>query len=154
MAKHYIRIDENNNIIKGFSDDFEQSIEGDIIIRENAERQFYIEHTEFGTIIPNPDLLNENGCYLYKWENDKITEKSQTEIKNTGEYIEYRLKEIRNIRNVMLDRCDIENCNAERWETYVEDQKQKIRAYKQQLRDLPDQNFDDIDNIEYPVLEL
>jgi hypothetical protein len=37
-----------------------------------------------------------------------------------------------------LDKVDIKYCNAEKWELFTDEQKLLWRAYKQQLRDLPE----------------
>ncbi|MDF2985741.1 MAG: hypothetical protein K0R50_1251 [Eubacterium sp.] len=66
MAKHYIRLDLNNNIVKGFSDDFEEPSDTDICINEKGERHFEIN----GKINP---VLFENGIYKFKWEDGHVT---------------------------------------------------------------------------------
>ena len=67
MSNHYIRINENNEIIKAFSDDFESSIEGDICINENGERHYNLE------------LVTIYG-YKYKWENNQIVERPMSDF--------------------------------------------------------------------------
>ena len=71
--KHYIRLDSNNNIVKGFSDAFEQAIEWDICINENGGRHFEL----FDVV--NPAIQNK-GIYLYKYADGVIIPKSQEEI--------------------------------------------------------------------------
>lgn len=61
MNKHYIRLDENNMIIKGFSDAFETPSETDICIREDIGRHFAINNTI------NPVMFGELGEPLYKY---------------------------------------------------------------------------------------
>lgn len=70
----YIRVDLNNNIIKGFSDVFETPVEGDICIDESNTRHFYI-----GEDI-NPPLYNMTGTYLYKYVDNTIIKKTDEEI--------------------------------------------------------------------------
>ena len=53
--KHYIRIDTEGRIIKGFSDAFEQPIDGDICINEKGGRHFEM----LGVV--NPPLMNMQG---------------------------------------------------------------------------------------------
>lgn len=74
MSKHYIRIDEKNRIINGFSDDFEQQIDTDICIANDAGRQFEI----LGQV--NPDIIDSNGILLYKYENNQVIERTTEEI--------------------------------------------------------------------------
>jgi len=65
--KHYIRTDENDNIVKGFSDAFEQSQDGDICINEQGGYQF--------RLVPggeeNPPLFDDEGNPLYRWNGQK-----------------------------------------------------------------------------------
>jgi hypothetical protein len=66
MYKHYIRLDENNNIIYGFSDAFEQTQENDICINENGERHFEL----LGIV--NPSLVTMDGIYLYQYIDNNV----------------------------------------------------------------------------------
>lgn len=75
MAKHYIRVDEKNRVIKGFSTDFEDPIDTDICINENGGRHFEI----LGEL--NPCLINTQYIYLYKYENNNVTKRTEEEIK-------------------------------------------------------------------------
>lgn len=71
---HYIRLDENNNIIKGFSDGFFEPEENDIIVNENTtERHFML----FGET--NPSLTDINFIPLYKYEDGEITTRTEEE---------------------------------------------------------------------------
>lgn len=72
--KHYISIDEQNIIIKGFSDVFEQPTDTDICIDENGQRHFEL----FGEI--NPALINEQGIALYKWDGEQVAQRTTEEI--------------------------------------------------------------------------
>ena len=58
--KHYIRLD-GNFIIKGFSDAFEQPIEGDILLTDQGGRHFVLDGKT------NPSLFDEDGFSLYKY---------------------------------------------------------------------------------------
>ena len=72
--KHYIRLDSENRIIKGFSDAFETALSTDICINEQGGRHF-----ELNGVI-NPPLTNENGVYLYKYANGAVSERTSEEI--------------------------------------------------------------------------
>ena len=74
MSKHYIKLDENNRIIKGFSSDFEQALQTDICINENGGRQFEMN----GKI--NPSLIDKKGVFLYKYENGQVIKRTDEEI--------------------------------------------------------------------------
>ena len=71
MAKHYIRKDGSNTIIKAFSDKFEKSQEGDILIQDNAPRHL-------------PDnlrvLIDGNYRFKLKYEAGKIKNRTEAEI--------------------------------------------------------------------------
>lgn len=61
--KHYIRV-ENEKVIKGFSDAFENPLETDVCIREKGGRHFEID----GVI--NPPLYDENMCHIYRYDTE------------------------------------------------------------------------------------
>ena len=73
MNKHYIRLDANNNITKGFSDAFEIAQQDDICICEDGGR-----HLELNGVI-NPALRDEDGCPNYKYINSEILELTNEE---------------------------------------------------------------------------
>lgn len=72
--KHYIAIDTNGRIIKGFSDAFEQPIDGDICINEQGGRHFEM----LGVV--NPPLTEETGVYQYKYVDGIVSERTTEEI--------------------------------------------------------------------------
>jgi len=72
-SKHYIRVDENNHIIKGFSDAFEQPEDIDTCINQEGGRHFEL----LGII--NPDLLDFNSCHIYKYTDGVVTETTKEE---------------------------------------------------------------------------
>ncbi len=73
--KHYIRTDDRGAIIYGFSDAFEQPFETDICINEQGGRQFRLEPN--GT--ENPPLRDMQGVALYKWDGEKVVERTEAE---------------------------------------------------------------------------
>ena len=99
MSKHYIRIDNNRIITKGFSTDFEKPQENDICINEDGGRHFEL----LGQI--NPSLLNMQGVYLYKYENGEITKRTEEEI---GRDINEIPKEPSQAELVMLALADLD----------------------------------------------
>lgn len=71
MYKHYIEVNELSEVIKVFSDAFEQPGENSILLRESEQRHFYL-----GDFIFNPPL--EEGMrneYLYVWEYGEVSKK-------------------------------------------------------------------------------
>ena len=60
--KHYIRVDSNGIVTKGFSDAFEQPLETDICINKKGGRHFTIDG------VVNPPLYTENGCHAYRYD--------------------------------------------------------------------------------------
>jgi hypothetical protein len=96
MTKHYINIDENNNIIRAFSDKFEQPDQDSICVCEDGCLHF------------NLVLQTIDGYYRYKWENSEIVEKDPaTEI-----YTSTVLTEIENKNNLLqlaMTECDMSN---------------------------------------------
>lgn len=65
---HYIRIDANNIIIHGFSDAFEEPQKDDIQLTGEFGRHFQVQ------------LTNERGQFIYKWEDNAMVERTQTEL--------------------------------------------------------------------------
>lgn len=71
---HYIQLDDQNRIVKGFSNAFEQPGVTDICINEHGGRHFELN----GHI--NPPLFNNQGITLYKWDGTQVIERTQQEI--------------------------------------------------------------------------
>jgi hypothetical protein len=76
---------------------------------------------------------------------EEITIEKQNEIKN-------QLQIIRENRNNLLKESDI-LVLIDKWETYTEEKKQKIKTYRQELRDLPN-NIKDPFSVTFPVLNI
>jgi hypothetical protein len=74
LSKHYIRLDNQNRIIKGFSDEFEQPLIADVCINEDGGRQFELND------IVNPSFINEKGIYIYKYDTGQVIERTVDEI--------------------------------------------------------------------------
>lgn len=75
--KHYIIVDEDLNIIDGFSDAFRKPEGTEVCINEHGNRHFEL----FGEI--NPPLKDENGILRFKFENKpvlKTEEEKQPEL--------------------------------------------------------------------------
>ena len=68
MTKHYIRKDGSNTIIHAYSTAFEIFQTGDILIKDNAPRQYTL------------DILDENKRYKLKYVSGKIQNRTQAEI--------------------------------------------------------------------------
>ena len=64
--KHYARLNENNVVTKFFSDAFEQPLENDICIDEDAERQCH------------KPAMDMDSFYLYEYKNGKIVNRDLT----------------------------------------------------------------------------
>jgi hypothetical protein len=87
MAKHYVRIDSQNRIIKGFSADFEQPQDTDICINADGGRQF-----ELNGVI-NPSLINRNEVWLYKYVDGTVSQRSAEEVQSEIDAINNAPKE-------------------------------------------------------------
>jgi hypothetical protein len=68
MANHYIRVDANNVVIKGFTTDFEQPNTGDLLLSGQDGRHFQLQ------------LTNERGQFIYKLVNGAMVARNQTEL--------------------------------------------------------------------------
>jgi hypothetical protein len=71
--KHYIRLDANNCITKGFTDAFENPIETDICISEEGGRHFELNG------VTNPPLTDMQGVHFYKYINENVVETTEAE---------------------------------------------------------------------------
>ena len=107
MSKHYIRIDEENKIIYGFSSDFENPLPTDICINENGGRQFEL----LGEI--NPSLTDNYGCHLFRYDN--ITTSEDVEV------IEDASDEV-----VVTENVDTSNVSLEDKDAVLEDVDVKV----------------------------
>lgn len=74
--KHYVRVDAEERIIKGFSDAFEQPQEGDVCIEEQGGYQFRL----LAGGEENPTLCDDAGVALYKMEEGQVKQRTQEEI--------------------------------------------------------------------------
>ena len=75
FTKHFIRLNENNEIIKAFSTAFEQPIEGDVLLDENM----YRHTTEYMPILAKL-IDQETGQYLLKYIDNQIITKTHDEL--------------------------------------------------------------------------
>lgn len=71
--KHYITLDENCNIINGFSDAFNQPSQSDICINNLGGRHFILNGIE------NPQLIDKQ-VYLYKFVDLTVIKKTDEEL--------------------------------------------------------------------------
>lgn len=71
--KHYIKLDTNNCIIKGFSNAFEDPEEEDICINQEGGRHFEM----LGQV--NPPLISLSGVHLYKYIDSVVIETTEAE---------------------------------------------------------------------------
>ena len=74
MAKHYVIIDDSGRVLRGFSDFFEQPIDGAICINEDAGAHFELD------CVINPQLTDLNGLPLYKFDGGKVASRTQEEL--------------------------------------------------------------------------
>lgn len=78
MAKHYVRLNEKNEIVKGFSDELEAPEKEDICINEDGGRQFELNEEV------NPSLAELN-VYLYIYEKGVVKRKTEKAIQKEQE---------------------------------------------------------------------
>lgn len=74
--QHFIEVDENGNIIKGWSDAFAPATENAICINAQGGYQFRLwpEGEE------NPNLFTMDGIALYKWDGQQVVVRTEEEI--------------------------------------------------------------------------
>ena len=124
---HYIRTNENGDIIKAYSTAFIKVEKGDILIKENADRHF------------NLSLFTMDGYYKYKYNTDKkiVEEKTESEI-----YTDDILKQ-KEIEKVIND-LEIADLQLNRSQEDIINTAIKFCNYK--VEDLPVQTIDRINN--------
>ena len=73
---HFVEVDEQNRIVKGWSDAFAPATENSIVINEQGGYQFRLwpEGEE------NPNLFTIDGVPLYKWDGQQVIARDKTEI--------------------------------------------------------------------------
>lgn len=74
--RHYIRTDESGLIIDGFSDAFREPGAEDILINDKGGYQFRL----FPGGEENPQLMTEEGLFLYRWDGEKVVALTEEEI--------------------------------------------------------------------------
>lgn len=74
MAKHYIILDDQKRILRGFSTDFEQPPDGAVCINEDGGRHFVLYGVE------NPSMTDWYGVPLYTFDGAKVLARSAAEI--------------------------------------------------------------------------
>lgn len=74
--KHYIRVDEQNRIVFGFSDAFCKPDDDDICINDQGGYQFrlYPDGEE------NPSLTDWDGIPRYRWDGEQAVERTEEEL--------------------------------------------------------------------------
>ena len=73
MAKHYITLNANGVVLRGFSTDFELPSENDVCIREDGERHFELNG------VVNPPMTDYHGVPLYKLIDGVVVERTAEE---------------------------------------------------------------------------
>lgn len=74
--QHFIEVDEQNRIVKGWSDAFAPTTENAICINEQGGYQFRL----WPDGEENPNLFTMDGIPLYKWDGEQVVARSEAEI--------------------------------------------------------------------------
>jgi hypothetical protein len=76
---------------------------------------------------------------------EEINIEKQNEIKMQWQLVREKRDDLLNVSDILV--------LIDKWETYTEEKKQKIKTYRQELRDLPN-NIEDPFSVTFPVLTL
>jgi hypothetical protein len=87
--KKYIKIDENDLIIDVFFEYQQSKFDGGEIHLEDTE---IIKHK-----INDKSISNEYGAFIFKWENNKVIERTKTQIDNDQKTLDGKLQEDKSI---------------------------------------------------------
>lgn len=81
-SNHYIRTDDKNNIIDGWSDSIVhmEDLENCILINDKGGYQFRLKYSDGTLSEENPALWTYDGISRYKYVNGSIIEKTEEEI--------------------------------------------------------------------------
>lgn len=74
--QHFIEVDEQNRIVKGWSDAFAPATENSIVINEQGGYQFRL----FLNGEENPSLYTWDMVPLYKWDGEQVVARGEDEI--------------------------------------------------------------------------
>ncbi len=87
--KYYIRLDDNERVIKFFSNVFEEAKETDILINEGYVLHFVVDKDtlseelySYANVENGLPLVNELGVFQLKYEDGKISKISNEELQN------------------------------------------------------------------------
>lgn len=81
--RHFIELDENNNIVRGFSDAFVQPTSDSILLTDKGSLHFRL----FADGEQNPNLFTMDGIPLYKWDGEQVVARTEAEIEADREAI-------------------------------------------------------------------
>jgi len=104
---HYIRLNEKQEIIKVFSDAFEQPIIGDIRIKENGVRCYQEDWPELNNLTHFP-----SGCYWFTYVDGHIIKRNQEELNVLPEMLEFKKQQNNNLIKQELQTIDIQSIRA------------------------------------------
>ena len=132
--KHYIRVNQESHIIYGFSNAFERPHFTDILINDMGSYQFQL----FQGGEENPQLRDEEGIFLYKWDsfNLQVLRRTEEELQLERDKLKpiFQAANVRAHRDILLAKTD---------RTQIPDfpisdaQRKKFITYRQKLRDIP-----------------
>ena len=80
MYSHYIRLDNKNRIIYGFSDYYDSSIDTDVLIRQNAGKEFELFGKDYNRPLFFIPANSNVEIYLYKYDNCNILRRTKAEL--------------------------------------------------------------------------
>ena len=80
MYKHYIRVDDVGRIIHGFSDYYDTPQDGDILLRENNDKEFRLFGKNKNIPLSYQPIAAQRPLYLYKYKNGQPAERTPEEL--------------------------------------------------------------------------
>ncbi len=145
MTRHFIKIDQDNNIIKTFTDAFEEPDQDSILVNEDGDRHFNLDLME---------LKNDIIFYKYKYENGQVIKKTEedynNEINSILESDENKLEKLRYKRDMLImstiwilerhlgEKYGRDNNWTQKEMSLIEDDFKNWLLYWEALRDLPE----------------
>ena len=80
MQSHYIRFDNKNRIIYGFCDYYNSSIDTDVLIIQNAGKEFELFGKDYNRPLFFIPANSNVEIYLYKYDNGNILRRTKAEL--------------------------------------------------------------------------
>jgi len=99
MAKHYVKVNEDNFVTAAFSDAFTQPVDGDICVNEDGGRHYNLDRITFKRV-------DSVVVYTYKLVDGKVVERSREELYPLKAIKAFKKDEVRDMGIHLMDKSN------------------------------------------------